>query len=367
MTPNLFLTFLRHEWQRLVTVQKSDRPWQMPVAAALASGLPLLVGCAFGHLEYGLISSLGGMVFLNLPATPMHHRMVTLMAASFAMTASYALGVLSHLFPPMMMVALTFTAVLVTMLTRYYRMGPPGGAFFIMAAAIGAYSPCAVLEIPLKTGLIFLGCLLATLVAFFYSLVILRKQPSQPAAPLPPATFDYVIFDAVIIGGFIGLTLFCAQFLQLEKAYWAPVSCLVVIQGASMRAIWEKQFHRVLGTGVGLLVAWGLLSLPFNAWSLSFAMMALAFIVETAVVRHYGFAAIFITPMTILLAEAAHLTPDNVAPLIEARFFDTLLGCVMGLIGGFCLHSPRFRASVGGWMRHVIPQRLRSLPSRGDR
>ncbi|MDR3158331.1 MAG: hypothetical protein LBU11_04825 [Zoogloeaceae bacterium] len=53
-----------------------------------------------------------------------------------------------------------------------------------------------------------------------------------------------------------------------------------------MRAIWVKQLHRLLGTGIGILAAWGLLSLPFNNWSIFFTMMVLSLIVETTVVRH---------------------------------------------------------------------------------
>ena len=74
----------------LVTIKPSDRPWQMPFAAALANGLPLFVGAYFGHLEYGLISSLGGLAFLYLPDTPMAHRMVSLMAAALTPKLSVA-------------------------------------------------------------------------------------------------------------------------------------------------------------------------------------------------------------------------------------------------------------------------------------
>ncbi|MDE2583905.1 MAG: FUSC family protein, partial [Betaproteobacteria bacterium] len=132
------LALLRAELRQLTSIRPSDRPWQMPFAAALASGLPLLVGAYFCRMDYGLVSSLGGLVFLYLPETPLHHRMVSLMACAFAMTACYALGVMSHLLPALMMVVLTFTAILVTMLCRFYRVGVPGSLFFIMAAAIGA-------------------------------------------------------------------------------------------------------------------------------------------------------------------------------------------------------------------------------------
>lgn len=348
---------LGREFANFMRINRSDRRWQMPFAAALASGLPLLVGAWFGRMDYGLISSLGGMVFLSLPETPLSHRMVALMASAFGMTASYAFGVMSHFFPPVMMLVLTFTAILVTMVCRFYRVGPPGGLFFIMAAAIGAYSPAEVGDVPLKVGLMAMGCLLACLVAFFYSVHILRLQPPVPVSPLPALSFDFVIFDSIVIGAFVGISLALAQLLQLEKAYWVPVSCLAVIQGMSLRAVWTKQLQRVVGTSFGLLVAWGLLLLPLNAWSVSLVLIALAFIVETMVVRHYGLAAVFITPLTILLAEAATLGQTDVAELIEARFIDTLLGCLVGLVGGACLHSPRFRAVVGGWIRRLGPRR----------
>lgn len=237
---------MRAELRQLLTITPSNRLWQMPFAAALASGLPLLVGAYFGHLEYGLMSSLGGPVFLFLPETLLYHRMVTVMACTFAMTACYTMGVISHFFPLLMMPVLVFIAILVTMLCRIYALWMPGSLFFIMAASIGAYSPLDVPPVPLAVGLISMESLLACLIAFFYSIHTLRLRVPQPVSPL--------------------------------------------------RAVWNKQAHRVLGTGVGPRVSWGLL--------------------------------------------------------------DTILGCLVGLLGGVCLRSPRFRGIVGRQIRRLIPSRF---------
>ena len=70
-----------------------------------------------------------------------------------------------------------------------------------------------------------------------------------------------------------------------------------------------------------------------------------------------GIAVIFITPLTILLAEAATLGAAPLAELIESRFIDTVLGCIVGLVGGICLHSARFRAVVGRPLRRLVPSR----------
>jgi len=353
---------LRAELASLTTINRSDRRWPMPFAAALSSGLPLLVGAYFGHLDYGLISSLGGLLFLYLFDTPMHHRMVALLACAFAMIASYAAGVFSQLYAPAAVPALTITAMAVTMACRYYNMPPPGSFFFVMAASIGAHTPGGILDVPLKVGLLAMGCLLASLIAFIYSLLMLRCQAPKPIPPLPKPSFDFVVFDSVVIGTFVGLALALGQVLQLPQPYWVPISCLAVIQGMTLRAVWTKQIHRIVGTGIGLLLAWAVLLLPLTPWTLPLVMIVLAFVIEMLIVRHYALASIFITPMTILLVEAATLGHTIPATLIHARFWDTVLGCLVGLLGGVCLHSPRFRACLGPLIRRLMPAGLIATP-----
>jgi hypothetical protein len=349
---------MRREALHLATINASDRRWQMAFCAALASGLPVLIGAWFDRLDYGLVSSLGGLVFLYAPSTPLSHRMVSLMACAFGMSACYALGMMSHFFPLLVVPVLTFIAIVVSMVCRFYLVGPPGSLFFIMAASIGAYSPIEVLHLPLHVGLLTMGCLLACLIAFFYGIYILRLQAPQPVTPLPPATFDFVIFDSIVIGLFVGISLVVAQALQLERPYWVPVSCLAVIHGGSLRGVWDKQVHRITGTGAGLFLTWGLLALPLDKWSVSLLMIALTFLVETLVVRHYGLAVLFLTPLTIFLAEAARLGQGSPGAMLQARLFDIILGSVVGLIGGACLHSPRFRGILGHQIRRVFPARL---------
>lgn len=348
-----FQSRLRTELLHFAAVSASDRRWQMPFCAALAAGLPLLIGAYFDHLDYGLVSLLGGLVFLYTPSTPLSHRMVSLMASAFGMSACFALGLMSHFLPLLLVPVLTFIAILVTMVCRFYAVGPPGSLFFIMAAAIGAYSPVAALQVQLLVGLLTMGGLLACLIAFFYSMHILRLQAPTPVAPPAPTNFDFVIFDSVVIGSFVGISLALAQVLQLDRPYWVPVSCLAVIQGASLRAVWNKQLQRIAGTGIGLLLTWALLALPLDKWSVSLMMIVLIFTVETLVVRHYGLAAIFITPMTIFLAEATRLGHGSADAMLRARVLDTVLGSVVGLVGGICLHSPRFRDAVGRQLRRL--------------
>ncbi|WP_050445650.1 FUSC family protein [Achromobacter spanius] len=341
-------------WRELIRVNASDRRWEMPLAAALSSGLPLMVGAYFGRMDYGLMSSLGGMVFLSLPNASLQQRMMMLLAASFGMVACYAVGALTQFWPTATIAALTLIAMLVNMVCRCYRLGPPGSLFFIMATAIAAYTPGSIEDVPMRVGMVALGCL----VAFAYSLHMTRVAPPPPDTPLPKPTFDFVVYDSVIIGLFVGISLLVAELLQLPRPYWVPVSCLAIIQGASLWAAWNRQLHRILGTALGLCVAWALLSLPLNVWTLAAVMMALSFGIETLVVRHYASAVALITPLTIFLAEAPHLGQGYPAEVIEARFVDTVIGAFIGVLGAVLLHNQRIRPRLSRWMRAVLPNRV---------
>jgi hypothetical protein len=356
-------TLAARELAELTTIHRSDRPWQMPFAAALATGLPLLFAAYVDRMTEGVIASLAGLVFLYLPPTPLHRRMVTLMACAFGMAACYAAGLLSHLVPGMAIPLLTLTAILVTAVTRSYQLGPPGSLFFIMTAAIAAYSPGTVADVPYRLGTFMLGSLGACAFAFLYSLHILRSRPASPPGPDPEFDFDHVWTDSVIVGVFVGLSLLSAQLLGLAKAYWVPVSCIAVMQGMSIRAAWNRQVHRILGTTIGLGLTWALLQGIDDNWTIAVTLIVLTFLIETAVVRHYGFAAVFITPLTILLAEAPTLGQESIGPLVQARFLDTVLGAVIGFAGAACLHNARLRERIGGWIRRLTPGLRETRPA----
>ncbi len=350
------LHLARAELARLAAVHPTDRPWTMPVAAACASGLPLFTGAYFGHIGDGLISSLGGMTFLYLPDTPLQHRMLWLMSCASAMVLCYALGLASHFAAVLQFPALTFMAVLTMMTLRAYRVGPPGGVFFIMSAAIGAYTPMPHVEqLPYNVGLFALGTLTACGVAFVYSLHTLRRCKPMPVPPIPEPTFDVVVYDAVIIGGAVGVSLGVAQLLGMQRPYWVPVSCLAVIQAASLRAVWTKQLQRIVGTVAGVGLAWVLLRLPLGPWGIASSVLVLTTLVETLVVRNYGVAAMFITPLTILLADAAHLGGGEVVALLHARLLDTVVGSLIGLLGGVLLHHGALRDRLSGGLRRLAP------------
>ncbi len=350
----------RREFRELVTIHPSDRPWQLPFAVAVAAGLPMLLGAWFGemsHMSYAALASVGAMAIVHVPSTRLDHRMAVMMAVAFAMIACHAFGQLSQFAPLVRAPVITLVAVFATMACRYYRVGPPGSLFFVLAAAIGAYAPGDAAHATTRLGVFALGSIGAVIVAFLYSLHILRSRAPSPMSPPPPpqALLDSVVIDSLLVGLFVGLSLGAAQLLGLEKPYWVPVSCLAVIQGVNLRAVWNRQAHRILGTMIGLAATWMLARYAAGPWTVAVAITVLTFCVEAAIVRHYGFAVVLVTPLTILLAEVSTLGHAGSSMLIAARFADTVLGSLLGLAGGFCLHHAVLRRWLRQWLGGADP------------
>ena len=351
----LLWEFVRKESAALLTIQRSDRPWQLPLAAAVASGVPVLMGAYLGLTSAGALGAVAGLSFLYLPATGLYHGIPVIMACAFGMVSSYALGLASQVAPGMAILLVACLAAAALLFCKTQAVIPPGPIFMVMAACIGAFSPVDAASAMQNLGYFVLGCVWACAVAVAYSIYILRHR--APVPPNPPSRHELytAIVDSIMIGGFVGVSLGVAAMLGLEKAYWVPISCLAVMQGVTLRASWSRHVHRIVGTVIGMGFTGLLAPLLSNDWGVAIAVTLLTFLIETAVVRNYAFAAIFITPLTILLAESVAPGAASTALLMQTRLLDTVIGSLIGLLGAVCLHNPDVRRSIERVLAAIRP------------
>jgi hypothetical protein len=297
-----------------------------------------------GNIALGVAAALGTFVFLYVPDAPLRRRVAVLAGCGIAMCASHAVGLLAGHWKVSAAPFVGLLAMVLTIGARRVRLNPPAGLFFVMAAAIGVYADAPLAAIPLRVALIALGALMAVGAGAIYALIVPQSEAARLAPPPPPLGREALLLDPAIIGLAVAISLGLAQVLEIERPYWAPVSCLAVIQGASLRAIWTRQAHRMAGTVLGLGLAGAIFSLPLDPLRVAVAITALCLVIEAAVVRHYGFAILFVTPMSILLAEAPRLGEVPPGLLMEARLFDTLIGSAVGLAFGFAIHHTRIKS-----------------------
>jgi len=344
----------RKELAALLTIRPSDRPWQLPFAAAVASGAPVALGALLGLPTEGALGAVAGLSFLYLPSTRLNHRIPVIMASAFAMVVSYALGLASHWAPGTAIGLIALVAVGAALFCRFQNVAPPGPIFMVMAASIGAFAPAGSAGLMANLGYFVVGCIWACAIAVLYSIYILRHRSPLPVRAPSARDRQAAVVDALIMGLFVAASLAVAKTIELERAYWVPVSCLAIMQGVTMRASWSRNVHRIVGTAIGIALTWLLYPLVNGVWAVAIAVTVLTFLIETAVVRHYALAAIFITPLTIVLAESTSPGTASVDVLMQARLIDTAIGALIGLAGASVLHSRRVRRTV---QTRVIPGR----------
>lgn len=342
---------VRREWIALFELKKTERLWHIPVLASFCVGVPLLIGYFSGALENALIACLGGLVILYLPATSIAHRMLTIAVCSFGLMCSYAMGIVFSFHPVISALALGLFAFTIHWVVNFIQLRPPGNFFFIMLASIASCSPFDLSRIPLKMGLIGLGTMLATILALLYSLWIVPRNGIKENAPrLPKNKYDRIT-ESTVVGFFIGGALLVAHALQLENPYWVPISCLAVLQGVSTKQIWQRSVQRILGTVIGMGLAYILLLFKLSNLELIIGILVLQFIVEMLIVRHYGLAVIFITPLTLFLADAGNAVVKTPNELIGVRLFDIVLGSIIGAIGGYFLYHQKLKRTANRQLR----------------
>ena len=340
--------------QAFVELKKTERLWHFPLLAGLCVGLCLWVGWFFDWPAYGNLSSIGALVILYFTQATLSKRMVHLCVCAFGFSISFALGYAFSFSHILSAIALGLIAFLSHLITSWFDVPPPRNFFFIMIGAVATSIPIHPEAIPLNVGLVSMGAMLSVLLALFYS-VFVAKRVVEPKIKSRIKKKRYTELVASFIIGFaMFLGLMIGHWLELKSAYWIPVSALAILQGKDLFHAWQRNLHRIIGTFIGIGITWVMmLSTAPSGVELVFLIAGLQFIVEMLVVRNYGLAVIFITPLTIFLAENASGLHTNVNELMEARILDTVIGSLIGVLAGWFLHDEFLTAKLEKQFRSV--------------
>lgn len=319
------------------------RPFGFLFISALAVGLPVVVGAWLQQFALAVIASMGGLVILYMQPTHFRRRMLIMMLCSVGFALSFAVGVLTSFNDLLSALTLTGTIFLVILGCRFYALPPPGSFFFILVACMSRTLPFDITLAAERTGILLFGCLGACLLALLYSLLQFLQQ--SPPRLDPPVQEDRrvvaILLESAVISLFIGGGYLLALLINLDNPYWVPISTAAIMQGATFRAVWHRNIHRIFGTILGMGLTWLIFSFSPNAWVLGFLVMLLSFLIEALITRNYGLAVIFITPMTLILADFVEASVA-LESLLQARLIDIILGSCIGYVGGWVIHQTPF-------------------------
>ncbi|TDO99450.1 FUSC family protein [Marinomonas balearica] len=330
--------------KELSSINKIKRPWHLPLVAAFCVGLPAMIGAALEQFPQGMLASLGAMVVLYMPQTRTAHRIVTLSLCCFGFIFCFMVGSLSTVVSWLPPFALSLTLFLVVVMSRYYRLPPPGSFFFVVVTTISIALPFDLPSLPNNIGLLAIGGMTSCIVCFIYSLMTGANALPKTDVQLDERV-NAIVLEALFVSCFVGGSYGLALALALNNPYWVPISCAAILQGATFRQIWHRNVHRILGTLVGMLLVSAIFFFQPNAWVLAFLIFVLQFIIELLIVKNYGYAVIFITPLTVIMAE---VTNAQISPvlLLESRIFDIVLGSAIGFVGGAIFFKTQWLAAL---------------------
>ncbi|MEK6493571.1 FUSC family protein [Myroides odoratimimus] len=364
MKNNFFVNLLQQESKTLFKLKHSERLWHIPLMAMLATGLPLLTGWYCDNLQAGLLACLAGLVILYLPSNiPTPQRMITMLVCSFGFMLSFAVGISFSFNFIASAIAFGIFVTAIHWVNLYFNTRPPGSFFFIMVASMSSNMPFNLETIPTRLGYVVMGTMFACTLALIYSVLVGKKYNSKTTIrlvrPVPVKDqFDYLV-KSVIVGTFMCISLLVGHLLKFDNPYWIPISCAAIMQGISLYHVWQRALQRIAGTFIGLGLCWALISISTAPLYLCICIMVLQFIIEMFISRNYAVAVIFITALTVLLAEAGNpiITTPNV--LIQARFIDIVIGSIIGGIGGWFLHHEYLRKQTRDSLRTTRLQLLK--------
>lgn len=337
------INFIKKEISSFFKLKPSPRSWHIPFLAGLSVGIPLIFGYCSGNVKSSLTASLACLVILYIPNTKdIFETMTKMFVCSFGIIISYIFGLVFSFNMWIAPLAFGIFSGIAYYIVKYFNLKPPGSFFFIMIASMAVGIPHDPESIPQKVGIFTIGTLNACTICLIYCVLKSKKESIKTSTALRINPYVDLV-ESHIIGICMFASVLVGQIFKLDYPYWIPISSLAVLQGVNQYHIWKRGLHRIIGTIIGLGIAWIIFSYVHDILWICVAIICLQIIVEMLITRHYALAVMFLTPMGILLAETGSSTSLNPDYLLKMRLLEILIGSTIGCIGGWFLYNERVR------------------------
>ena len=232
------------------------------------------------------------------------------------------------------LLGVSFAAAVATAASHRWTWRPAGALFAVFAFG-------AVSSVPATGHDVLVASVVAIATSAFTLLVgaeafLLHWGPREDPVPIrshSTAAWRRALATALAAGAADAL----ATWLHLGHPYWAAVSAVVPMATLGTVDRLVRARHRAGGTVLGIALAYMLFSFQLSPWGLVIAIGLLQLSAELMVIRHYGIAMMFVTPLSLAVAELGE--PQPAVHLIWARTLTTAIGLAFGLTAVLADHS----------------------------
>lgn len=345
-------TWIRTGWRsltgELTTINAAPHAHRVALRAALAILVPLIVLAVIGRSELAAYASFGAFAAVYGGGRRSTTRWRLQAQVGGILALAVICGAIVALSPDRSWLAIPVAAAwagLAAGLSDRNRWRPPGPMFPVFAVATASAIPSTPGSVAAAGVVVVSAALLAVGlgVAEVALVRLLRRPPDPPAIPGPPlpsAARQRLHLIRCVVVVLVSGTI--ATGIGIGHPYWAMVASVTPLTLFSLRGQVARGVHRVVGTTIGLVVAALLLSLPLAGWLVLLLIAGLQAVVELLVVRNYGLALVFITPLALLSVQLAN--PEPVRELITDRFVETLIGVTIGVLAAILTRNRETRS-----------------------
>lgn len=320
----------------LVGFGPHDGAHRVAARAGLSVLVPLLVLLATDHLAWSAYAAFGAFTSLYGRTRAGGSRLRMQSALGLLLTSLITLGVLVGSYDGRAWLAVPLAAVVAagaSVASDAWQWHPPGALFPVFA-----FTACA--SVPSTPSDAVTAFLVAGATAAFSVVVgnvgsgVRRLRGRAPAVEPPPAPAEVAAESRLrTLALPSGLAVLAAGALAtgvgIGHPYWAMVSAVVPLAARSRSAQVTRGVQRIVGTGVGLVVAGVVLALEPEGLVLVLVVVALQVVAELLVGRNYALALVAITPLALLMVHLASPVPAR--DLLVDRGVETVIGVAVGL------------------------------------
>jgi len=188
--------------------------------------------------------------------------------------------------------------------------------------------------------------------------------PARGAAPGPRARVRAWLWHVAeqVIGGRIaweftlrltictGAAAILSEVLPLQRSYWLVLTVGIILK-PDYGSVFARALQRGIGTVIGaVLGAVILIEVPYGPWLL-LPFGVLAALLPYAKARSFGLAAVFLTPLVVLLIDLLDVGGWHLA---EARLVDTVLASLVVLVIGYAPWPTAWQAHLPGQFAEAL-------------
>ena len=294
-------------------------------------GTPLIILKLTGHLDWTLYAIFGGYTSTYGRTASHIERFKMQAAAGTLIVLSLTAGTVVGALPLASFIAIIGIGLVggsTAGMAEVFQWRPSGALFMVFAFGACASTPETIQKIPIA---FIVGGVCAIYAVAIGSIgvwhpIIRGLDSTAPKIHFNPKEIRRNFYQ---YGGTASAAMFISTVDHLSHPYWAAMTAVVPLSATNTTDRISRGLHRLVGTFIGLFVAVAIISTHPHDWIMILWIGFLLVGAELFVLKHYGMAMVFMTPMALLMTQlnVKHISTS----LVLDRGITTGIGVAIGL------------------------------------